>query len=307
MLVKKSDLKKIINSYLREQASISKVMAKQSTKKNLQSNLGQGTIENILGLLGDASEIYEAITGDARAVNFSENFINALYIASPEVIHFLSNPKIKNAIDKLKSLIKTSTIVAKLGALTILSEVLGFLMLILAVPRMAYQVLDNLASVEGQLVNLKKAPGRKNKGKPLKPEDLSDKFTTGGLAKLGIKTKNDLFLILAADIISEKEGQNIGFKMLQDGTISNEFWGEILKARKKVKSRPIDDMNELIEKADKLPKEIKHNAIVLGFITNVLGGLFAIQSQNVQQSLSIKGFSPDDIIKFSAKAYDAIK
>jgi hypothetical protein len=307
MLIKKSDLKKIINVYLREQASISKVMAKQTTKKNLQSDLDQGTVESVLGLLGDASEVYAAITDEAKAVQFSENFINALYVASPEIVDFLSNPKIRNAVVKLKSLIKSSTIVVKLGSLTVLSEVLGFLMLVLAVPRMAYQVLDNLASVEGQLVNLKKAPGRKNEGKPLKPEDLSDKFTTGGLAKLGIKTKNDLFLILAANIISEKEGQNIGFKMLQDGIISNEFWGEILKARKKVKSRPIDDMNELIEKADKLPKEIKHNAIVLGFVTNVLGGLFAIQSENIQQTLSIKGFSPDDIIKFSAQAYDSIK
>ena len=174
-------------------------------------------------------------------------------------------------------------------------------------PREAYQVLDNLNTIEGQLKNLKDAPGRKNKGKPLEPEDLADKFTTGGLAKLGIKTKKDLFNILAADVMAPESGKSLGFKMLEDNLISKSFWGEILRARERVKNNSQEGFDALLKKAEQLPKEIKHHAIVLGFITNVIGGLVGVSSKGVQDAVSIKGFPPDDIIKFSKGAYDALK
>ena len=306
MLITERKLKKIIKSFLNESSS-AYVAGKLNLKQARQADLDQGDIENIAGLLGDASELYAAIAEDGKALKVSEDFVLALNQASPELVEFLNSPRIRNTLNKVKALVKFPAIAVKLQMLAVAGEFLAFLLIVLAIPRMAYQVLDNLNTIEGQLKNLKDAPGRKNKGKPLEPEDLADKFTTGGIAKLGIKTKKDLFNILAADVMAPESGKSLGFKMLEDNLISKSFWGEILRARERVKNNSQEGFDALLKKAEQLPKEIKHHAIVLGFITNVIGGLVGVSSKGVQDAVSIKGFPPDDIIKFSKGAYDALK
>ena len=306
MLLTETHLRQIVKSYLLSESESGKVGVKGQVKKHLQADLDQGSLESILGNLNDAAELYEAISKDSKAAKFTEEFVSALAQASPKLANFLSSPQVTNSIKTVTKIGKSALVSQVVSKLGVISEVLAFLILLMTVPMMFFQTLENLRSIEGAIENQKNAPGRKKKG-PLDHKELAVKFEYGSLAKLGINTRQELFNILAADVMAPESGKSVGFKMLEKGTISKSFWGEILKARDNVKKG--GQFEELVKKAEQLPKEVKHQCIVLGMVCNIAGAFAAMSGTDAALTgatdfLSYKGFAADDFIKFAKFAYD---
>ncbi len=106
MLLTETHLRQIVKSYLLSESESGKVSVKGKAKKYLQADLDQGNLESILGNLNDAAELYEAISNDAKAVKFTEEFVSALAQTSPKLVNFLHSPEVTNSIKTVSKIAK---------------------------------------------------------------------------------------------------------------------------------------------------------------------------------------------------------